>query len=268
VNDSLSAVIGGVFTLIRRGAVAQVTMHSPPVNSISEPWLAAFHAVLDEIESVPTISVLHLRSSLKVFAAGGDLRELKERMSAPDPLSLMRDRLARIHVLFNRIESLPSVVLCEIGGDALGGGLELALACDLRIAANNTRLGAPEVRLGLFPAAGGTQRLTRLCGPGVASRLVLTGDLIDGEAAHRIGLVEWCVPADDLPQRARIEADHLASQPAVLLRAVKACIAEQSLAKTAGYALEQELGSRLLESPLTKQLVHAFLERNVKRARA
>ncbi len=124
--------------------------------------------------------MLHLRSDQKVFCAGADLKEVRERFDAADGPDRMYAYVAGIQRLYARIEQLPQVTLAEIGGAAMGGGLELALACDLRIAALEAKLGLPEARLGLIPGAGGTQRLTRLCGRSAASRLILGAEVIDG----------------------------------------------------------------------------------------
>lgn len=241
------------------GRVATVTLKSPPVNAISEPWIRAFHAALDRIEAAPELSVLHLRSSLKIFAAGGDLKEMKLRMESPDPAANMLDRLTRVHALFDRIERLPLITFCEIGGDMLGGGLELALACDLRMAADSARIGSPEIRLGLFPAAGGCQRITRLCGPAVAAQIVYLGDRIDAATARQWNLIHWCVPAADLSRLVREKVEQLASFSPEALRAAKACIAAQANGNKDGFALERELGSRLIVTEQTRTQVLAFL---------
>ena len=110
--------------------------------------------------------------------------------------------VASIQRLYARIERLALVTLAEIGGAAMGGGFELALACDLRIAAAEAKLGLPEARLGLIPGAGGTQRLTRLCSPAVAARLILGAEILDGRTASELGVVHWAVPRVELAQRA------------------------------------------------------------------
>ncbi len=133
-------------------AVTTLTLSHAPVNAISEEWVRAFEAKLDALADGPPCTVLHIRSDQKVFCAGADLKEVRERMDAPDGADRMYAYVAGIQRLYARIERLPQVVLAEIGGAAMGGGLELALACDLRIAAGETKLGLPEARLGLIPA--------------------------------------------------------------------------------------------------------------------
>jgi enoyl-CoA hydratase len=156
------------FTVTRRGKVAIVTMEDPPANAISDAWMTSFHAAIDELLEKADCSVLHIRSALRIFAAGSNLKQTLQRMESPGAQSTQMARVERIQTLFDRIESLPMVTLAEIGGAAMGGGLELALACDLRMVAREAKVGLPEVGLGLVPAAGGMQRVTALCGRVVA----------------------------------------------------------------------------------------------------
>ncbi len=151
------------------------------------------------------------------------------------------------------------VTLAEIGGAALGGGLELALACDLRVAAAEAKLGLPEARLGLVPAAGGTQRLTRLCGHGIAKRLILGAELIDGREAERLGIVQWARPHQELAGWTRELAAHLAAMPAAALAANKRCIAAVGDADRNGYADEISETRKLYEHPETRRKVSEFL---------
>ncbi|HUN69744.1 MAG TPA: enoyl-CoA hydratase-related protein, partial [Burkholderiales bacterium] len=161
--------------------------------------------------------------------------------------------------LFARLEALPQVTLAEIGGAALGGGLELALACDLRIAANEAKLGLPEVRLGLVPGAGGTQRLTRLAGRATALRLILTGETLEGAAARGLGLVQWAVPRTELPSRAAELAARTAAWPREALAACKSCIAAAGDPARDGYAEELASSRHLYASETTRSLVAGFL---------
>ena len=183
-----------MFLMSTNDAVTTLTLNHPPVNAISEEWVRAFEAKLDNLARGPRFTVLHIRSEQKVFCAGADLKEVQARMEAADGPDQMYSYVAGIQRLYARIERLPQVTLAEIGGAAMGGGFELALACDLRIAANEAKIGLPEVRLGLIPGAGGTQRLTRLCGPALASRLILGAEILDGTAASELGVVHWAVP--------------------------------------------------------------------------
>jgi enoyl-CoA hydratase len=157
----------------RIGRVLVATLSRPPVNALNDEFIAELDAVLDRAIDDSDIAVLHLRSNQRVFSAGADLALIEACFATPQGPDDMTDVVRDMQRLYWRLESAPLVTLAEIGATALGGGLELALACDLRVTALQAKLGLPEARLGLLPGAGGTQRLTRLCGPGLAKRLIL-----------------------------------------------------------------------------------------------
>jgi len=239
--------------------IATVTLSRPPVNAISSEWLTRFTSRLDELAARADWHVLHVRSDQNVFCAGADLSEIRERFDAAAGPDQMLAYVAAIQRLYARIEHLPQVTLAEIGGAAMGGGLELALACDLRIVAAEAKLGLPEARLGLIPGAGGTQRLTRLCSRAVASRLILSAEVVDGATAASLGLVHWSAPRADLPLRAREIAQRVAELPAAALAACKQCIAAASEPGRGGYFDELEHTRQLLTDTQTRQRVEAFL---------
>ena len=239
--------------------VAMLTLCRPRVNAISEEWVRQFDARIDELISRSDWKVLHIRSDQKVFCAGADLKEVRERMQVRDGPDRMYAFVAGIQRLYARIEHLPQVSVAEIAGAALGGGLELALACDLRIAANEAQLGLPEARLGLIPGAGGTQRLTRLCGAAVAARLILSAELIDGSTAQHLGIVQWAVGETELGKRTTEIIRSIAALPADALAASKALIAAAAGSGRGGYAEELEATRRLLSSMETRQRVEEFL---------
>jgi enoyl-CoA hydratase len=251
--------------LSRRGRVAVVTLCRPPVNAIDDVMIAAFHRVLDELAGQSDWQVLHIRSAQKVFAAGADLDLIRSWKDAPSPAAALNGYVERLQGLYQRIEHLPQVTVSEIAGAAMGGGFELALSCDLRIAAEEAKLGLPEVGIGLIPGAGGTQRLTRLCGRGIAARDILGCEPVDGRSAATLGMVEWAVP------RARIEAeaagitDRIASLPEHSQRVAKQCIDAFGDAALDGFRLERETGSALLDSARTQELIGAFLDRNTRK---
>jgi len=245
--------------LTRHGQVARLTLDRPPVNAIGEAWLREFHHVLDELGARNDWRLLHIRSAQKAFCAGADLAEMRARLASPQGIDSMVDVAAGMQKLFARIEALPQVTLAEIGGAALGGGLELALACDLRMAANEAKLGLPEVRLGLVPGAGGTQRLTRLAGRATALRVILTGETLDGAGAAALGLVHWALPRSELPARAADIAARTAASPREALAACKRCIGAAGDPARDGYAEELSQSRRLYASEATRELVGAFL---------
>jgi enoyl-CoA hydratase/carnithine racemase len=248
-----------MFQSTTNDGVITLTLSRPPANAISEEWVRGFEAKLDEFARGPQFRVLHIRSDQKIFCAGADLKEVRARMDMVEGPDRMYAYVESIQRLYFRIEALPQVTLAEIGGAALGGGFELALACDLRIAANEAKVGLPEVRLGLIPGAGGTQRLTRLFGPALSARLILGAEVLDGAAAAALGIVHWSAPRAELPARATEIAQRIAGLPAAALAACKACIAAACQPGRGGYTDELEFTRQLLTNPETRQRVDAFL---------
>ncbi len=240
--------------------VATLTMARPPVNAISNDWIDAFHRSLDRLESQRDWQVLRIQSALRVFCAGADLAQIRARFALADGPDQIRADTARFHTLFDRIERLDRITLAVIGGTALGGGLELALACDLRLAADSASLGLPEARLGLLPGAGGTQRLTRLCGRGTAARLILTGEIVDGATAARLGIVQWAVAEATLAERSDAIAAAIGQLAPAALAASKACIAAAGDPTRDGFREELDATRDLFSSPDTRARVTAFLD--------
>lgn len=176
-----------------QGAVAEIVFRSPSgVHTFGADTRRELGDALDRIESAAP-RVVVFRAEGRTFLAGADLKEL-----AALPPDQAADLTAAAHRLMNRIAALPAVTIVAIHAPCLGGGLELALACDLRIAAASAKLGTPEVALGLIPGWGGTIRLASMFGTAVARKLVLTGDLVTAEQAHRLGLVDELVPDEAL----------------------------------------------------------------------
>jgi enoyl-CoA hydratase/carnithine racemase len=248
-----------MFHLQVAGGVATLLLDRPPVNAMSDAWVAEFHSLLDGLDARGDWSVLHIRSAVKVFAAGADLKEMLERFTAEDSIDRQIAAVRGYQRLFARIEALPRVSLAEINGAALGGGFELALACDLRIAAQEAKMGLPELRLGLLPGAGGTQRMTWLAGRPAALRLILGAEQVDGAEAVRLGLVQWSVPAADLATAAADIARRYAALPAHAAKAAKACIAAATAAGINGFDEELLQTRALLASDKTRDLIGAFL---------
>jgi enoyl-CoA hydratase len=247
-----------MFRLSIADQVATLTLSRSPVNAISEEWVRLFSNMLDDLAGRKSWNVLHLRSDQKVFCAGADLAQVREHVDAPAGPDRMYAYVAGIQRLYRRIERLPQVTLAEIGGPAMGGGLELALACDLRIAACDAKLGLPEARLGLIPGAGGTQRLTRLCGRSVAARLILGAEVVDGATACGLGVVHWAVSRSELSARASEIAARVATLPSAALAWSKSCIAAAAEPGDHGYHDELEGTRQLLTNAETRRRVEAF----------
>ncbi|HEX6297794.1 MAG TPA: enoyl-CoA hydratase/isomerase family protein [Burkholderiales bacterium] len=244
-----------MISLAHEGALAVATLGRAPVNAIDEAWLDRLDKLLNTMGSIPETAVLLLRSSEHAFCAGADLDLMRSRFDSADGRARMVAFAREMQRIYARLERLPCVTLAEIGGAAMGGGLELALACDLRIASDEARLGLPEPRLGLVPGAGGTQRLPRIAGEAVARRLILGAEVITGAQAVALGVVHWAVPAGELAGRARSIAGDIATLPAAALAAAKRCLGAAD-----GYERELEATGELLAQEETRRRVRAFFE--------
>ncbi len=192
----------------------------------------------------------------RAFIAGADIGEFEGRTPVEQRNAMAPPRV------YDEIAAFPKPTIAMINGYALGGGCELAIACDLRTAARSARLGQPEVQLGLLPGGGGTQRLPRLVGFGRAARLVLTGEMIDAEEAERIGLVQWVFDDDALRERTLEIARALAARSPVALALVKDALrAAAEMPLSAGLMHERELFVTAFASEDRGEGVRAFLEK-------
>ncbi len=202
----------------KKEPVGTITLNRPKsMNSLSSELLGELDHVLTEIDRDDEVKVVILTGGEKYFAAGADITEIGQIKT---PLDAHRF-LKMAQAVFNHIEDLEKPVIAAIGGFALGGGCELTLACDLRIAAENATFGQPEIKIGVIPGAGGTQRLPRIVGVTKAKEILYTGDFIDAQEAYRIGLLNKVVPEASLMEEARKMALKIARQPGVALKATK-----------------------------------------------
>ncbi|HEV2165640.1 MAG TPA: enoyl-CoA hydratase-related protein [Thermoplasmata archaeon] len=235
-----------------------VTIRNPPVNALSKRVLADLDRVVGEVASDPGARAVVLTGEGTYFSAGADLKEV-----AGIDASGARTLLETGQRLFSRISSLPPPVVAAINGLAVGGGLELALACDLRICGDAAKLGAPEVNYGLMPAYGGTQRLARLVGPAKAREIIFTGSLIPAAEALRIGLVNRSVPSGQELRAARDLAHAIAQRAPRAVAAAKRAIASgQDRPLEEGLAIEAaEFLEHVLPSDDLKEGISAFAER-------
>ncbi len=245
----------------RHDGVLRVTLDEPPVNALSRSLIESLAGVADQVEADESISVLHLRGSGRAFCAGANLEEMRAGFANAEGLEIQLRFVQRLQQVFRRIETLEAVSVAEVGGHALGGGLELALACDLRIGASEARIGLPEVELGLVPGAGGTQRLTRLCGAALARRLILGAEVLDGAAAAELGLLHWAVPRAELADRAAALVERLGKLPRAALAGAKACIASAGNPGDEGFERELLVTRALMHNTETRRRVGAFLSR-------
>lgn len=234
--------------------IARLTLARPDVrNAINLDMVEEVAAALDALAADPAVRVLILSGEGKAFAGGADIGQLRERRT----LDAMRAINAG---MFQRVEDFPHPVIAAIEGFALGGGCELAMSCDIRIAGDTARLGFPEVSLGIFPAAGGTWRLPRLVGLGKAKELVFTGRLLTAAEALGIGLVEHVVPAGDAEAHALVLARQIASNGTLAVRIAKAAL--NAIARGNDPEPIEKLGQAILfESADKFERMTAFLER-------
>ena len=201
------------------GGIGTIRMDRPPMNAINVEVQDALHAAAVEAGTRRDVSAVIIYGGEKVFAAGADIKEMQP-MSYTD----MVDRSAALQAAFIAIARIPKPTVAAITGYALGAGCELTLACDFRVAADNAKLGQPEVLLGVIPGAGGTQRLSRLIGPARAKDIIFTGRFVSAEEALRIGLVDEVVAPEDVYAAARRRVEHYVGGPAYAIRAAKEAI--------------------------------------------
>ncbi len=199
------------------GRVATVTINRPDkLNALNGSVRKQFVAALDQLRTTDQVrTVIVTGAGEKAFIAGADIGEFEGRTA------IDQFRVMKTFQVFDALDAFPKPVIAAINGFCLGGGCELAMACDIRIASAKARLGQPEVNLGILPGGGGTQRLPRLVGMGNALKLLYTGDMIPAPEALRIGLVDEVVPHDQLMDRARELAGAIAQKSPVALQLIK-----------------------------------------------
>ena len=245
-------------TLGERGdGVATVTIDRPDArNALNETVRAELQAAFDAVaDSAARVVVLTGSEAAGAFVAGADVTELRERSAVE------QREASRPPRVYEAVADCPVPVIARVNGHALGGGCELAQACDVRIASREAKLGQPEITLGLVPDGGGTQRLPRLVGSGEALRLILSGESIDAGEAAEIGLVEEAVPPGALDATVNAFARRVASHsPLAVRRATQAVRAAEEKPLRDGLAYERELFVGLLDSHDANEGIDAFLD--------
>ncbi|MYW92758.1 enoyl-CoA hydratase/isomerase family protein [Amycolatopsis rubida] len=211
--------MGEFVTLEVEGGVGTIRLDRPPVNALNNQVQAELAEAAREASDRDDVRAVILYGGEKTFAGGADIKEMASR-TYPEIAKFGAELTASLA----RVANIPKPVVCAITGYALGGGLELALTADWRIAGDNVKVGQPEIQLGIIPGAGGTQRLTRLIGPSKAKDLIFTGRFVKAEEALKLGIVDEVVAPDDVYAAARKWASQFANGPAVALRAAKAAI--------------------------------------------
>lgn len=227
------------------------------MNALSSELITEMASAINMLSVNKEVRVLVITGSQKVFAAGGDIKA----MASLNP-EQARAYIEPIHQVFKRIADLPKPTIAAISGFAFGGGVELSLSCDFRIAAENAKFGFPEINLGIFPAAGGSQRLPRLIGVGRTKRLMFTGDTIDATRALSFGLVDQVVPTEQLMEEVKQFAAELSQKAPLALMKLKESI-QQGINTDINTALIMEMDKccSLFASLDQKEGMQAFMER-------
>jgi len=243
-----------VSTERRDDGVAIVRLDNPPVNALSRAVLGELASVAGELRGDGDVKAVVVTGEGKAFAAGADISEFGDSDRA-------REIGGAFRAAFDAVAALPRPVIAAVHGVALGGGMELALACDLRIAADSARLGQPEILLGIIPGAGATQRLPRLVGPARAKELIWSGRQVKADEALSLGLVDRVAPADELLDAALAWAGELASGAVVAMGMAKRAIDEGLGGRlAAGLDLERDAFVEVFGTDDAQTGVRSFLE--------
>jgi enoyl-CoA hydratase/carnithine racemase len=240
------------------GPIGFITLDNPPANSYDFGVIQEFSSAVDEAIASDTRAIVLRSASQKFFSAGADVKKFLDGDVEANMQMIRASQAA-----FKRMAGAPQVFIAHINGHALGGGLEITLACDIRVADQGAyKLGTPEVTLGLLPGNGGTQRLTRLLGPSRAMELLLTGRTFSPDEALQMGLVATLYAPEEAEVKVRELAERLAVGPALALAAIKRCVREGGEASLdEGLALEAELVEGLFRSRDAAEGLTAFVEK-------
>ena len=254
----MTTMTGAMHSCKIEEGVALVTLNHPPVNALTPELLTGLSGTFASLTMDDTVKSVVLTGAGRFFVAGADIR-----MLASIPSSVEGEAMARQgQMMLNKIEALEKPVIAAINGACLGGGLELAMCCHIRLAAEGTKLGQPEINLGIMPGFGGTQRLPRLIGQSKAMELILTGEPISAREALSLGLVSHVVPADDLLRQALGLARTMVAKSQVALRAsLRAIRRGGELPLFDGLAVEAHLFGELCDTEDRKEGTAAFLEK-------
>jgi len=240
-----------------RDGIGTIRLERPPMNALNIQVQEELRAAATAVTNDPEVRAVIVYGGAKVFAAGADIKEMAD-MSYVD----LASRASDISTAITAIARIPKPVVAAITGYALGGGCELALACDWRVVAEDAKLGQPEIKLGIIPGAGGTQRLARLVGPARAKDIVLSGRMVDAPEALRIGLADRVVPAAEVYDAAVELLRPYLTGPAQALRAAKLAIdggLEMDL--NSGLAWETQLFAALFATDDRREGMAAFVEK-------
>jgi enoyl-CoA hydratase len=242
------------------GGIGIITLNRPDrLNALSIQLKEELSELFDHIGRDDTVLAVILTGGPKVFCAGADIKE-RAKMQ-PSQAEAYFNRL-KSHQFYCKIENFEKPVIAAVSGVAVGGGCELSLVCDLRIASETARFGVPEVKLGMIPAAGGTQRLPRMIGVTKAKELLYTGEFMDAAEAYRVGLINKVVPVEQLLEEAKALARKLIAQPPLAVKFAKRAVnAGMEMALNAALDYESYCASLLSVSEDRKEGFNAFVEK-------
>ena len=239
-------------------AIATLTLSHPPVNALTPELLAELESSFDGLAKNSSVKVVILTGTGRFFMAGADIQVIAGIPSSREA----REMALRGQAIFTKIELFEKPVIAALNGTCLGGGLELAMCCHIRLAAEGARLGQPEVNLGIIPGFGGTQRLSRLVGRSKALELILTGDLLSASEARALGLISQVSPPEELLRAAQGLARKIASKGQLAVRAALRAVTQGAeLTLQEGLRQEAQLFADLCDSDDKREGVQAFLEK-------
>ena len=243
----------------KENKLAIVTIDNPPLNVISKQVFQRLLEIFTQLEDDDeVVAVLITGAGDMAFAAGADIKEFPQMMGNPK----MKETVRESHVILTKIDQFPKPTIAVLNGMTLGGGCELALACDLRVAETNVQIGLPEVKLGLFPGAGGTQRLSRLVGNAKAKEIIFTGDPLTAQEAEKIGLVNKVVEEGNGLMESKKLASRMTRHSLQALSRIKKAIDEGSESSLEhGLEIEANLFEEIFQTEDVKEGVAAFLEK-------
>lgn len=244
-----------LLSVSKQNGIAKVTIENPPMNVLSEQVTKELDEVFQDIKTDDTvIAVILTGSGDKAFMAGADIKEFPDRAESEETVNAQE--------VFNFIVHLPKPTIAMLNGYTLGGGLELALTCDIRIAEDHAKLGLPEVTLGLLPGAGGTQRLPRLVGTAAAKEIMFTGKQLSAEEAQQLSLVNQVVPQGEGMQTAEKLAATMAKMSLQALSRIKQLINTSEVTSLEeGLRQEEQQFNEIFKTEDAKEGVQAFIEK-------
>ncbi len=249
----------GFLSVVIDSKVATVTINHPPVNVLSGEVLKELEATMDELGGNKDVKVIILTGTGPVFIAGADIKAMAQIKNSADG----KKAAGEGQRIFLKIERMEKPVIAAINGVCLGGGMELAMACHIRMCSDRAKLAQPEITLGIIPGFGGTQRMSRYVGRGKATEWILTGDNIAPQDAKAAGLVNHVIPEAELLRQAQGLAKKIAMKPAVAiaqaLKAINNGLEQSSV--DAAMAIELEAFGRICESPDMQEGIKAFVEK-------